>query len=790
MNSTDSDSGLGQSFRLAHLLESNDPPLDSDISSIRRIISDSQDRRDALNIQLGLMSKLIAERDEMAECVRRHTAVLSAARRVPAEIVGEIFAATLPWTRRLGEATVTCAPWRLANVCRSWRASALADPFLWSSIAILRPSGGVPISDLYPLSMLESQLLRSGNVPLDVVFDPYYGDSAAEQLELIPPLILSPMRMDHFPTAPSLRKIILARFDFAWPSPPVLIPWGQITHYRGVYSVQRQLEILAEAQHLVECGLGFTTKVVRAPDPQIIILPHLRRLSVQNADCLSHITAPSLQHLFSFGWIDAVPSFLQRSSCRLTRLMLGECKSYGTLVPLLHSLPILESLFLDATHIVPPEIDSFHRTMTLSGLPSDICPNLTSLVYGRALSEERNPPIGVLDMLRGAEYFDISGTSQAGCAPLLPGKAAQTSLAVILPLTAQANFFAARGNGRLRSSQGYHPAHGGRSPFLRGAHNAPGRYAVPGPRAKRSVIGHKHRSRPSQPTALTAAAWPWFATSMRSGYGVVHFIGLGLGLSSKDFAQEAARAGEKVAKASGGAAASGEKSIKGKKTRTRRQGVDSEEGVGRKEGRNALRSRTSPKIEADAEVGLGGARHWLEPGTAPRPRRRDAAGCYTSAEPTDRSQIINYLLQAFNFKLKLDGDPRHISGASFHRARSRRSLPLFADTPKRGWTNGPGVHVVKDCDKIDQARNMIVDKKICIEQRKGALQAFRFKIKNLSSHELFPHLFSFDPVNYQIYSFAHNFGASLQLTTSLEIGAGNGIELPPTEGRETETAFL
>ncbi|KAJ7131376.1 hypothetical protein C8R44DRAFT_665132, partial [Mycena epipterygia] len=121
--------------RLAHLLESNDLPLESEIPLIRHIIADNQARVGALNARINILQiateRLIAERDERQECIRKHTTALSPVRRVPPEVMCQIFAWTLPHSRRIARATVHCAPWHVSHICRSWRDWALANPSLW-----------------------------------------------------------------------------------------------------------------------------------------------------------------------------------------------------------------------------------------------------------------------------------------------------------------------------------------------------------------------------------------------------------------------------------------------------------------------------------------------------------------------------------------------------------------------------------------------------------------------------------------------------------------------------------
>ncbi|KAJ7689312.1 hypothetical protein B0H17DRAFT_1331836 [Mycena rosella] len=445
-------SGSENWSRLIHLLESNDPPFDSDTLSIRQIISGRQAHLAALDAQLNAlrneMDRLSAERDKTVECIRHHTAVISPIRRLPPELLCEIFAATLPGTRRVGITTVNCPPWRLAHICSPWRAVAVADPFLWDSITISRSPDQSPLSDMYPLSMLETQLLRSGNVSLQVTFDLHNGAGAERQLldtllsccerwasvnlrcwsrgttdlllkllrvvqgrvprlkklELSTSRYTGPLGLD-FSSAPSLREVVVTDSNFKTLSPPLVIPWHQITRYRGVYTPSRQLDILTAAQNLVECRLGFTTRLNGTQDTitRIITLPALRRLHVSDCDFLTHITAPSLQDLRSYasvsGSMDPVLDFIQRSSCRLTRLTLGHTRSADKLVPLLRCLPSLEYLFLNATALAPQHVASLSEALEVSGRASDLCPNLAALVYGRDTYNEVDAPDDVLDMV-------------------------------------------------------------------------------------------------------------------------------------------------------------------------------------------------------------------------------------------------------------------------------------------------------------------------------------------------------------------------------------------------------
>ncbi|KAJ7131432.1 hypothetical protein C8R44DRAFT_665179 [Mycena epipterygia] len=415
--------------RLAHLLNSNDAPLDSDIPSIRQIISHNQARVDALDVQIDVlrtaMEQLIAERDERQERVLKYTAVMSPVRRVPPELIHEIFALTLPHTRRIGEISIKFPPWRLGHICRSWRDWVLADPLLWCSVEISK-FPDIPLLDIYPLSMLKRQLLRSGTAPLAVNFDSRDSEDVLERplwnllirhcdhwdivrlghsfdfdalsdlldavrgrvhqlkkLELVANTNRNPLNQpNYFSIAPNLREILLTDPNYTTNSPPLCVPWGQITHYRGVYPAERQLEILEAACNLVVCGVGFTGNM---PDGGIVTLSHLRQLYVKEGNFLACLTAPTLEVLYLSGPVNPLLDFVNRSSCRLTRLVLEHClyPDLNTLIEILRSLPFLKFLLVDTSHSDPaPVTSSFFNALTVSGASSDLCPNLTFLGYG------------------------------------------------------------------------------------------------------------------------------------------------------------------------------------------------------------------------------------------------------------------------------------------------------------------------------------------------------------------------------------------------------------------------
>ncbi|KAJ7044960.1 hypothetical protein C8F04DRAFT_520116 [Mycena alexandri] len=377
-SATQSSVNLNRSLDFSHLITSNNLPLDSDIPFIRAIVRDGEIQVDALNEQIH---DLVQRRDRAAEHVRKHRAIISPVRRLPPELLSEIFVLSFDDKG---------PPWHVGHICRSWRHTALSYPPLWSSIAIS------PTSSLENITGIQAQLLRSANAPLDIYWgndDPIDPDDAySSWSDLILPYSrrwrtlhvhnygshvggldwLRPVKgrldqlkelimtrcyvadmpdVDVFATAPKLRRAILSEADSSYRSPPVSIPWGQITHYRGEYAPDRQIEILSAAQDLLFCELGFFDIGVALDSFAPIILPRLRGLSLTMAFFLPQLTTPVLEtlviHYVDEVYLTALPSFIQRSSCTLNKLVLKQCTIDPVLIAILRDLPALVYLLLE-----------------------------------------------------------------------------------------------------------------------------------------------------------------------------------------------------------------------------------------------------------------------------------------------------------------------------------------------------------------------------------------------------------------------------------------------------------
>ncbi|KAJ6463152.1 hypothetical protein C8R47DRAFT_1225269 [Mycena vitilis] len=430
--------GLLPPTAIQHLLRSNEPPGEAEIVIITGLISRFQHTVDALTARIGI-PEATGERHVLAERVQRYTAVLSPIRRMPPEIMCEIFSWTLPHTRRgTGGIVTTVAPWYLGQISTRWREIALALPSLWSSITILHRTYYSPVKPSL-LPMVEAQLIRSADEPLDVHFEwrraeddarPYLAallhhsnrwvsfrliccDQLHALLQLLCPAkgrlsrlktldILDPdyddpdatvlsTALDTFSIAPALREVFFDKPTYYLPSPPLLIPWHQITRYRGVASIKCSLRILRTASHLVEGAFGVSDKYSETLDDTVMVSPHLQRLDCEQGDLLDHVIAPHLAYL-SCDMVNPILPFLQRSSCLLTTLVLtlaygqrrlGVALAPADVISVLEHTSTLEGLVLEANPKDQQGNDRVLSVLTVTDT-SVICPTLTFFAYGSA----------------------------------------------------------------------------------------------------------------------------------------------------------------------------------------------------------------------------------------------------------------------------------------------------------------------------------------------------------------------------------------------------------------------
>ncbi|KAF9028341.1 hypothetical protein BDZ89DRAFT_1066152 [Hymenopellis radicata] len=116
------------------------------------------------------MLGMTAERNRWQETVDHCRGALSPLRRLPSEVLGEMFQIFCSQTDNIVD--ILDGPWLLSHVCSLWRRIVLSTPSLWTHIAVCN-SFQPRASHAYPYAspaLLDAALSHSNDLPLNVYF--------------------------------------------------------------------------------------------------------------------------------------------------------------------------------------------------------------------------------------------------------------------------------------------------------------------------------------------------------------------------------------------------------------------------------------------------------------------------------------------------------------------------------------------------------------------------------------------------------------------------------------------
>ncbi|KAF7288922.1 F-box domain-containing protein [Mycena indigotica] len=180
----------------SHVLQTNYIPTDSECATIRQFLEAPKARLNEILAEMrrlqALFKTLAAKKDRLKKFVDVHSALVSPMRRMPPELLQNIFLQTLPQSRNCA-ITDKEGPLLLSSVCKSWRALVLATPRLWTSVHIVVPPSShidafsawlkrvwLPRSGIQPLSFSvahSTSLLTPDSVSLRLVYDLLVNDA-------------------------------------------------------------------------------------------------------------------------------------------------------------------------------------------------------------------------------------------------------------------------------------------------------------------------------------------------------------------------------------------------------------------------------------------------------------------------------------------------------------------------------------------------------------------------------------------------------------------------------------
>ncbi|KAF7335989.1 F-box domain-containing protein [Mycena sanguinolenta] len=387
-------------FSVAHgtqhhaLLNSNEAPLESDaVTAVVRVIARLREQQFEDSERLN---QLTEEQVLLSNYRAANHAIFSPLRRMPLELLSEIFGWTLTSARSQlidrPEFIEKESPWVLTHVCRTWRAVAVSTPALWS-ILILDYVALAPSSS-YPLDMVETHIRRAQNLRIKFhgLSDRHESNkieifrclvkyaSRWEELLLEPTESLCPFLDSLRDCVPLLRRVRIRShdhrnlfrtaaqsFDFINTAPSLVDftlsdhlssfafhPSSQLTRYELWAPLKIHQGILKLAPRLSEAHIMVAVTGEPRPDAhEIIILPSVRRLHTSEAEFLDCIRAPGLEELSLYlrvrNWSHVDP-FLARSLCPLQCLCIfGSYPKPHEILAVLNKIPSLIELRITPT---------------------------------------------------------------------------------------------------------------------------------------------------------------------------------------------------------------------------------------------------------------------------------------------------------------------------------------------------------------------------------------------------------------------------------------------------------
>ncbi|KAH0835860.1 hypothetical protein J3R83DRAFT_9731 [Lanmaoa asiatica] len=372
-------------------------PAPQDILLINAIVSERNTQLSTLMLQMANVDSTIrklatmqAMLEENSAHVRRsllaHQALTSHTRRIPPEVLGEVFYHCLPKTPYITPRDVD-SPMILTRVCRHWRAVAMSTPCLWSSLSIYLQK---TVCEAYRRGC-EAWLARAKSVPLSVrvlndinmsAADPTLVSSVVHWLRpfiahcgdlwwhgpSLPTLFVPETETDlplerlritshrdtpsiHFPgPAKRLRSASVQCLNYDLQSlDGIKLPWNHLVELNmhfALFSSTLFVQLLTRCGHLSTlivsclCADEDQLRILRALSPGSVIIPSLRRIEIKviraGLDALfDALTLPALEELdvcFCFRERDAWPhapfmEMIGRSRCALKQLTVRSNKN-------------------------------------------------------------------------------------------------------------------------------------------------------------------------------------------------------------------------------------------------------------------------------------------------------------------------------------------------------------------------------------------------------------------------------------------------------------------------------
>jgi len=267
---------VSNTHNVRHLLETNYVPSPAEQKSVWDVISAQEEKLSTVSSEIAsLKERLIfleTERDSLQESLRLLKGLSSLIRRLPEEILAEIFVFSsispippLPkygYDQKSREISLDNPPFILFRVCKRWKRIAIQTPRLFTQM-ILRK--GLSEPTINPYAVLPLWLRYSGSLPLEVHFRlPRHFRWKPLQIRLNLPDLFGPLK----PELQRITTLVLTTQN----SLPVLFPPNTTTDL----PLLKELRLLDDIYATERDTIG-TVMVGGVTDAEMKLMDHLLR---------------------------------------------------------------------------------------------------------------------------------------------------------------------------------------------------------------------------------------------------------------------------------------------------------------------------------------------------------------------------------------------------------------------------------------------------------------------------------------------------------------------------------
>jgi len=457
--------------RYLKLLKTNEPPAGPELAYILSVVSKTGARLTCLDDEISRLKIQLKELEEecavLSDYHNQNTSILSPLRRMPPEVLGQIFLWTQPSlddASDRGWSDVKYSPWILTHINRRWRAIALSIPTLWSLVCIdysdERP---------YPLDMIRTQIQRART--LKIHFFGCQERDSSPQMEMFKLLsersslweeLSLRLTSSLFPLLATLRDRVqlLRRVCLRWDNQesqegvesincfqtavslvdidvssvhrfvPTLLPmYHQLMRYDLDAPWDTHFEVLKSLPNLVEGRIRVNFDEEPWPDAnETIDLLHLRHLYLSDVEVLNYLRAPALDEIAIHTMGEESPDictyvepFVLRSACTLQNLCLRGLPDAQAVLQILQKCPSIDKI---AIIIAGPgddedtECDALNTFFTQFTVPNStgsaaMAPQLCGIFFGCQHSRHVNYPLylAMLESRWNAEGCALKGAA-------------------------------------------------------------------------------------------------------------------------------------------------------------------------------------------------------------------------------------------------------------------------------------------------------------------------------------------------------------------------------------------